>query len=137
MLGHHGFMARIFEACAQREVALDMIATTEVSVSATVEESHDLGSLVGDLRRFAEVEVERQIATIAVVGHGVGDAAGVVNAVFHTLTSHDIPIRMISMGGRRTNVGLVVDEAHAADAVRALHRALLEERSQVAGGAST
>lgn len=127
MLGHHGFMARVFEACARHEVTLDMIATTEVSVSATVGEDHDLGHLIEELQRTATVTVDPAVTSVAVVGHGIGESPEVVSTIFRLLAEQSIPFRMISMGATRTNVGLVVDEARAGDAVRALHRALLEE----------
>ena len=127
MLGHHGFMARVFEACARYEVTLDMIATTEVSVSATLDDSSHLQALVEDLSTFAEVEVEHPMATLAVVGHGVGDSRAVVAQLFTTLQRIDVPIRMITMGAQRTNVGLILDEKDTERAVDALHRVLIEE----------
>lgn len=125
MLGHHGFMARIFEACARHEVVLDMIATTEVSVSATVDASANLEPVIEDLKEIGQVSVDREVASVAVVGHGIGESPELVSSVFKILTEQSIPTRMISMGATRTNVGLVLDEVHMRTAVQALHRGLL------------
>ncbi len=133
MLGHHGFMARIFQACARHEVALDMIATTEVSVSATTEH-HDLQPLVDEMREFSEVTVDRNVAAIAVVGHAIGESIAAVEIIFDTLKKEGIAARMISMGARRTNVGLVIDAPNTERCVAALHRAFFAQ--QVAKTAS-
>jgi len=128
MLGAHGFMARIFDAAARHEVALDMIATTEISVSATADDDRrHLPPFIAELEKFAEVTVDRQIAAVAVVGHAVGESPSTIGAIFSTLAREQIALRMVSMGARRTNVGIVVAEHDTAHAVQALHGALCRE----------
>ena len=128
MLGAHGFMARIFEAAAKHEVALDMIATTEISVSATADDDRrHLPPFLAELEKFSEVTIDRDVAAVAVVGHAVGESPETIGAIFSTLAREQIPLRMVSMGARRTNVGIVVAEHDTARAVNALHTALCRE----------
>ena len=125
MLGHHGFMAKVFHACDRHEVSLDMIATTEISVSATVDDDRNLDALVADVSRFSEVTVNRNITAIAVVGPGVGESTEILGELFRALSTEGVPIRMTSMGARRTNIGIVVEAADTERAVSCLHDALL------------
>jgi aspartate kinase len=128
MLGAHGYMARVFDAAGRHEVALDMIATTEISVSMTVDDDRRrLGAFLDELRALGEVTVERNVTVVAVVGHAIGESPQTLGAIFSTLAHEGIAPRMVSMGARRTNVGIVVDEADTAKAVNALHGALLNE----------
>ncbi len=128
MLGAHGYMARIFDVAARHEVALDMIATTEISVSATVEDDRRrLPALLAELQALGEVTIDRQVAAVAVVGHAVGESPETIGAIFSTLAREGIALRMVSMGARRTNVGIVVSEADTARAVQSLHAALCLE----------
>jgi len=128
MLGAHGYMAKVFDAAARHEVALDMLATTEISVSATVEDDRRrLPALLAELQQLGDVTIDRQVAAVAVVGHAVGESPATIGAIFSTLAREGIALRMISMGARRTNVGIVVGEADTARAVKALHAALCRE----------
>lgn len=125
MLGAHGYMAKVFDAAARHEVALDMLATTEISVSATVEDDRRrLPALLAELQTLGDVTIDRQVATVAVVGHAVGESPETIGAIFSTLAREGIALRMISMGARRTNVGIVVGENDTSRAVNALHAAL-------------
>jgi len=137
MLGAHGYMARIFDAAARHEVALDMLATTEISVSATAEDDRrHLPALIADLQHFAEVTVDRSVSAVAVVGHALGESPETIGAIFSTLAREQIPLRMVSMGARRTNVGIVVAEQDTARAVNALHAALCREPARAQSAAA-
>ncbi len=138
MLGAHGYMARIFDAAARHEVALDMIATTEISVSATVEDDRRrLPALLAELQQLGEVTIDRQVAAVAVVGHAVGESPETLGTLFSTLAREGIALRMVSMGARRTNVGIVVNEADTARAVQSLHAALCLEPQLAKAKAAT
>ncbi len=137
MLGAHGYMARIFDAAAAHEIALDMIATTEISVSATVEnDRRRLPALLTELQRLGEVTVDHEVAAVAVVGHAVGESPDTIGAIFSTLAREQIALRMVSMGARRTNVGIVVAESDTARAVNALHAVLCREPVKVRAAAA-
>jgi len=115
----HGFMRRIFEVFDRYQTSVDMVATSEVSVSLTVDEPERLDAIVGELREFSEVSVDRNQAIICMVGENIRHTPGVAMRVFKALG--DINVRMVSQGASALNLGFVVsgDDLHAA--VSALH----------------
>ena len=125
MLNQSGFLARLFEVFRRREVSVDLIATAEVSVSLTVEADAPLDALLADLSGFAKVGVVQDRAIIAVVGERIKQTPGVAGRVFTALG--DINLELISMGANEINLSLVVPQAEVVEALRRLHRALIEE----------
>ena len=119
MLGRHGFMARIFEVFAHAGVSVEMISTSEVSVSLTVSESAVLGDLLVELRKIGEVEIEPNVATISVVGDNLRTSKGVAGRIFSAMK--DVNIRMISQGASEINVGMVVEGDDVPKALQSLH----------------
>ncbi len=126
MLGQHGFLSRIARAFARHEVVVDMIATSEVSVSLTVPPTKGLGAVLVDLRKLGEVTVEEGRTELCVVGSHLRDTKGIAGRVFGALADADVNVEMISQGASRLNLGVVVADADAATAIRSLHRALFE-----------
>ncbi|MEI8255152.1 MAG: aspartate kinase, partial [Deltaproteobacteria bacterium] len=124
MLLAHGFLARIFEAFARHKVVVDLVTTSEVSVSATVDREDGLADAIAELRGFAEVSVVRQRALVAVVGLGVGETVGVAGRVFSALGEAGIAVDMISQGASRVNLSMVVADDACDRAVRTLHERL-------------
>jgi aspartate kinase len=122
MLLQHGFMARLFQVFERHRVVIDMVSTSEVSVSVTTDNPRDLPALEADLRSFAEVRVERGRSILCLVGDRLRDHPEAMERIFGTLRKAAIPVRMISVGASSTNVSLVVDQKHAAGAVQTLHR---------------
>jgi aspartate kinase len=126
MLLHHGFLARIFEAFGRHEIVIDMIATSEVSVSVTTDTRDRVDEAVRDLSGFAEVKVEEPMGIICLVGEGIKRTVGAPGRVFGVLGEEGISVRMISMGAGGTNISLLVEEADVPTGVRALHRVCFE-----------
>jgi aspartate kinase len=125
MLNHSGFLAKLFDVFRRHGVSVDLIATAEVSVSLTVEADAPLGALMADLAAFATVVAVENRAIIAVVGERIKQTPGIAGRVFTALG--DINIELISMGANEINLSLVVPQAAAVEALRRLHRALIEE----------
>ncbi len=121
MLLAHGFLARIFDAFARHKVVVDLVTTSEVSVSATVDREDRLADAIHELRGFAEVSVVRERALVAVVGLGVGETVGVAGHVFAALGEAGIAVDMISQGASRVNLSMVVAAESCDRAVRTLH----------------
>ena len=119
MLGRHGFMANIFDEFARAGVSVEMISTSEVSVSLTVSESASLEELLVELRKMGEVDIEPDVATISVVGDNLRASKGVAGRIFSALK--DVNIRMISQGASEINVGFVVEGRDVSKAVQNLH----------------
>ncbi len=120
MLGRHGFMADLFDVFARTGVSVEMISTSEVSVSLTVGESASLEELLIELKRKGDVEIEPSVATISVVGDNLRTAKGVAGRIFSAMK--DVNIRMISQGASEINVGFVVEEKDVPKALQNLHR---------------
>ncbi len=129
MLLAHGFLAKLFEVFARHRIAVDMVATSEVSVTLTVDRDEALGPALFELRRIGDVQVIRGRSLVAVVGLGVGDALGIAGRVFSSLGRAKVNIELISAGSGRANMSMVVADADADKAVRALHHAIFDERA--------
>ena len=124
MLGAHGFLARFFDVFAKLGISVDLIATSEVSVTVTVEEKHDIDELKRRLGELADVALEDGQCIIAVVGQNVMSDARVGARVLDALGG--MPVKMMSLGRSGLNLSIVVDDANADGAVKAIHRALFE-----------
>ncbi|MFI5347331.1 MAG: aspartate kinase [Elusimicrobiota bacterium] len=116
-----GFLARIFAAFARHEIDVDMIATSEVSVSATTGSERNVERAVAELSAEFEMNVERGQAVICAVGDGLQSVPGVAADVFSAVRAAGVNVRMISQGASKNNVAFVVDDADVERAVRALH----------------
>ena len=116
-----GFLARIFDAFARHEIDVDMIATSEVSVSATTGSEKNVDRAVAELTPEFEMTVERGQAVICAVGDGIQSVPGVAADVFSAVRSAGVNVRMISQGASKNNVAFVVEDADVERAVRALH----------------
>ncbi len=121
MLAQHGVLARIFDVFARHAVVIDMVATSEVSVSVTCESSVDLTSAAAELATFARVEIERGQGMVCVVGGQLPAAPDIAGRVFGAMAAAKIPVRMISQGATKINVAFLVAETDITAAVRALH----------------
>jgi aspartate kinase len=119
MLMAHGFLHRIFEVFDRYETAVDMVSTSEVSVSLTIDNTRALDAICRELSQFAEVSVESDQAIVCLVGDNIRYTPGVAMRVFDALDG--INIRMISQGASLLNISFVVAEADLHRAVEALH----------------
>ena len=119
MLLAYGFLRRIFEVFENFKTPIDMITTSEVAVSVTIDDLSHLDQLVEELRRFGTVEVDTHQAIICVVGNGVAETKGVIKSVMDAL--EDIPVRMVSFGGSKHNVSILVDAQYKVQALQRLN----------------
>ncbi len=120
MLMAHGFLRRIFEVFDRFETPVDMVATSEVSVSLTVDNTRDLDTIRAEIESFAEVTVEANLAIVCLVGEDIGRCPGLAARVFTALDG--IGTRMVSQGASLLNISLVVAAADVVGAVESLHR---------------
>lgn len=124
MLLAHGFLARVFEVFGRHRVVVDLVTTSEVSISVTVDDAARLEAAVAELDAIGRVEVRTGLAVVAVVGEGAPHRVGLAGHVFTLLGGVGIAVEMISQGASRVNLSFVVKEPDAARAVRLLHRGL-------------
>jgi aspartate kinase len=120
MLMASGFLRTLFEVFARHETPVDMVTTSEVSVSVTVDEVSRLDDIRGDLEELARVEVVPGRALICLVGQDLKFKPGIAARIFRAV--EQINILMISQGASRRNVSFVVEEKDVEEAVRLLHR---------------
>ena len=120
MLGAWGFLRQLFEVFERHEVPVDVLASSEVSVSLTVENAARLDALVRDLEPLGEVTVHEGRAIVAVVGHGMLSSPGIAARVFAAVQPANIEV--ISQGASATNLTFVVKEADGPAIVQRLHR---------------
>jgi aspartate kinase len=124
MLGAHGFLARLFAIFEELEIAVDLITTSEVSVSVTIDEKHNLQRLIERLAPVADVEVRENQCIVAIVGRNLMRDSIVGARVFEAMRG--IPTSMFSLGTSGLNLSIVVDETDADRSVRVIHAALFE-----------
>ncbi|MBI2930006.1 MAG: aspartate kinase [Planctomycetes bacterium] len=122
MLMGHGFLARIFEIFARHKIVVNMVATSEVSVSVTTDSPRHLDRAAKELEAIGEVSVEKNCAIVCVVGEGLKFMAGIAGDVFWALREAGVNVLMISQGASKINVAFVVKDEDVHRAVRALHR---------------
>jgi len=122
MLLAYGFLRKVFEIFESYKTPIDMITTSEVGVSVTIDNPRHLDSIVDDLKQYGSVEVDHDQVIISVVGDLVASTKGQAHKIFEGL--QDVPIRMISYGGSNFNVSLLVNAADKKAALNALSKSL-------------
>jgi aspartate kinase len=119
MLMAHGFLARIFAAFEQHRTAVDVVTTSEVSVSVTVDDARRLPEIAASLREVADVTREDRMAILCAVGDGLQRDPTFVSHLLESLGG--IPIRMVSQAAARRNITLVIREADLEPALTRVH----------------
>jgi aspartate kinase len=125
MLMAHGFLRRIFEVFDRYHTSVDMVSTSEVSVSVTIDNPVRLDEICGELSQFAEVAVEEDRAIVSLVGDNIRGTPGLGARIFGALGK--INVLMISLGGSQWNFSIVIAEENLKDAVRLLHDEFFRE----------
>ena len=125
MLMAHGYLKSIFEAFDRHRVPVDVVSTSEVSVSLTVDSNAAIPALAADLSKLADVKYEGRKAIVCLVGEALRDTAGVAARVFSVIP--EVNIRMISQGASEINLTFVIEEDTVPDVVRRLHAAFFAE----------
>jgi aspartate kinase len=124
MLMTHGYLSEIFAIFDKHQCPVDMVSTSEVSVSLTVDSNEKLPSIAADLSRLADVKYEGRKALVCMVGEDIRGQNGMAAQVF-TAIRH-INVRMISQGASEINMSFMIDEDDADEAVRSLHAAFFK-----------
>lgn len=120
MMIAYGFMRKVFEIFEHYKTSIDMITTSEVAVSLTIDDISSLKEIVEKLKKFGVVEVDYSMSIIAVVGNRISEDQKSVISIFSAL--QDIPLRMISFGGSRHNISLLVETTYKKAALDALNK---------------
>jgi len=125
MLMAYGFMARVFNVFEKYGIIIDLIATSEVSVSMTIDSDNNLDRAVTELKELGEVTVRRELAILSLVGRGQKHCMGLSGRMFSELGREKINIEMISQGASEINISCVIEDEHADRALQVIHSALV------------
>ena len=107
MLLAYGFLRKVFEVFENYKTSIDMVSTSEVAVSVTIDDNRFLTEIENDLKKFGSIEVDQNQTIICIVGNQLTDQEGVLKKVFESMEK--ISVRMVSFGGSRNNISLLVD----------------------------
>lgn len=131
MLHQHGFLAQLFKVLAEHKISVDLVTTSEVSVSLTLDTAVNAAnkvelseSVLNELREFAEVSVERDLALIALIGNRLHSTSGIGGPLFSALESFNI--RLVCHGASPNNLCFIVDREEAEGIVQMLHKKFIE-----------
>jgi aspartate kinase len=125
MVGHYGFMAEVFACFARHGVSVDMVATSEVSISLTLDAFHDLTELKKDLSRIASVEIKTGKAIVTIIGD-VGRPSEILVRSFKTCELLGVQVQMVSQGASKINISFIVDDNEATEVIKGLHENFFE-----------
>ena len=124
MLLAYGFLSKIFEVFDKHQTPIDMITTSEVAVSLTIDNASSLDNILEELNDFGAVSVDTDQSIICMVGNDVAEEKGIIKKIFDALL--DIPIRMISYGGSKYNVSILIESKFKDQALQALNKGLFK-----------
>jgi aspartate kinase len=130
MLMAHGFLRRLFEVFERFKTSVDVVTTSEVSVSVTVDNARRLDDVIDNLRKFADVNVESEMAIVCVVGENLRSDATLFG---RAVTSLDrVPLRLVSQAASRRNITFVLRDADVPEAMNRLHEAFFAKKPTAA-----
>lgn len=122
MLLAYGFLRSVFEVFERYKTPIDMITTSEVAVSLSIDNDRHLKEIVAELKEFGQVEVDQEQTIICVVGDFIADRRGAGLKIFESLKN--IPLRMISYGGSKNNISLLINTADKVEALNKLNEGI-------------
>jgi aspartate kinase len=120
MVGQYGFLEEVFSAFARHHISVDMVATSEVSVSLTLDAAHDLSAIRKELSQIAKVDIKINKATVTIVGD-VHRSSEILQRTFATCVFLGTQVQMISHGASKVNISFIVNDTEAEEVVSALH----------------
>lgn len=122
MLLAYGFLRKVFEVFERYKTPIDMISTSEVAVSVTIDDNKNLNLILEELKSFGTIEVDTDQSIICIVGNHLSEKEGVLKDVFQSLAQ--IPIRMVSYGGSPNNISILVGTSYKEKALTLLNSGL-------------
>ncbi len=131
MLHQYGFLARLFQVLAENKISVDLVSTSEVSVSLTLDTAVNAANkveltidVVNELKEFCEVEIETDYCLIALIGNNLNKTAGISGKLFNKLKEFNI--RMVCHGASENNICFLADEKDGEEIVKLLHKEFIE-----------
>ncbi len=125
MLGAHGYLRTIFEVFDRHRCPVDVVSTSEVSISVTVDSHEAIPAVAAELEKLADVKYSGRNAIVCLVGENIRETPGIAARVFNAVS--DINVRMISQGASEINITFVIHEDDVPTAVRRLHEEFFQQ----------
>jgi aspartate kinase len=125
MLMAYGFLKKVFEVFEQNKTSIDMITTSEVAISLTIDNTSRLNDITRDLQGFGNIEIDSELSIICIAGDLAQNKKGITSAIFNGLK--DIPVRMISYGGSNYNLSFLVKTSDKIAVLNILNQGLFPE----------
>jgi len=125
MLMAYGFLKKVFEVFEQNKTSIDMITTSEVAISLTIDNTSRLNEITRDLQGFGNIEIDSELSIICIAGDLAQNKKGITSAIFNGLK--DIPVRMISYGGSNYNLSFLVKTSDKIAVLNILNQGLFPE----------
>jgi aspartate kinase len=122
MLLAYGFLRKVFEVFEKYRTPIDMITTSEVAVSLTIDNATHLDAIIRELQPFGETEVTPGQSIVAIVGNDIAQTKDILSRLFRSLET--VPVRMVSYGGSAHNVSLLVPEEKKSETLKLLNKGL-------------
>jgi aspartate kinase len=129
MLGHFGFLAKVFEIFDDLKISVDMIATSEVSISLTLDDVNNLEILKQRLSEFATVKISNNQSIISLIGN-TQKPTSIFNKAFEILNENEIEIKMVSYGASHINISFIIEANELKRTVNILHDGLILESEE-------
>ena len=124
MLLAYGFLRKVFEVFEKYKTAIDMITTSEVAVSVTIDNDEFLHQIKKELEVFGSVEIDKDQTIVSIVGNEISETKEVLKTLFDSIAG--IPVRMVSYGGSRHNISLLVPQEYRNSTLQLLSKGFFE-----------
>ena len=122
MLLAYGFLRQIFEVFEKYKTPIEMITTSEVAVSVTIDSDIHLDEIIAELSNIASVEAERGQTIVSIVGNEIAMTDSILKKLFNAID--EIPITMVSYGGSAHNISLLIPSAHKTKTLQLINKGL-------------
>lgn len=122
MLLAYGFLRKVFEVFEKYRTSIDMVTTSEVAVSVTIDDDAQLNEIIKELEPFGTIEIDREQTIVSIVGNEINETKNVLQHLFNSLT--DIPVRMVNYGGSHHNISILIPKEYKTKTLQLLNKGL-------------
>ena len=122
MLLAYGFLRKVFEVFEKYRTSIDMVTTSEVAVSVTIDDDAQLNEIIKELEPFGTIEIDREHTIVSIVGNEINETKNVLQHLFNSLT--DIPVRMVNYGGSHHNISILIPKEYKTKTLQLLNKGL-------------
>ena len=122
MLLAYGFLSKVFKVFEKYKTSIDMVTTSEVAVSVTIDNDHNLDLIIEELKPFGVIETENNQTIVSIVGNEIAQTKDVLKQLFDSIVS--VPVTMVSYGGSAHNISLLIPASYKKETLQLLNKGL-------------